>query len=234
MDHSIKLELEIVFSSRWHAGSGEGSFLCDRLVRRDAKNRPYIPGSTLKGIIRQSCEKLSRTLGFPTPSDPHQQDLTQDHGFLPYERIQSPVDKLFGTRFAGSDLFFRDARTVQTDASASLNMARTARYRTLQTVKDKHLFTTEYRPPDVLQTTIEGWHQNLVSFDEDYPPFAYCLLIAGILSMNRIGGDKSTGAGWLAFPATFRQAHYNGAPIEIGDVFEFLNPQDYFEIKEGS
>ncbi|MDM8525793.1 RAMP superfamily CRISPR-associated protein [Desulfococcaceae bacterium HSG8] len=72
MRHNLKLKLTISFKSKWHAGSGEGGFLLDRLIRKDARNLPYIPGSTLKGVVRENCEKLSRTLGFPEPLDPHE------------------------------------------------------------------------------------------------------------------------------------------------------------------
>lgn len=60
-------------------------------------------------------------------------------------------------------------------------------------------------------------------FDEGYPPYAYCLLIAGILAVERIGGDKSGGAGRLATPMTLRHMEYNGAPVDLDDVFALLD-----------
>lgn len=232
MPHKINLELEIRFSSRWHAGSGKGSFTADRLVSRDAQNRPYIPASTFKGVVRQSCEKLSRTLKFPDPVDPHASDLTRSEVFASFSQIKSPVDRLFGTKFQPGGLFFRDARPGgPAHGGCTTVRNRVARHRILNTAKDKQLFNTEYSLPGAFHTRIDGWHNELAALDPDYPPYAYCLLIAGILAVEKIGGDKSTGAGWLDGPVRFRRAEYNGSAINLEDIFEFLNPEDYTEMR---
>lgn len=231
MRHHIRLDLEIAFSSRWHTGSGEGSVMTDRLIRRDPLNRPFVPAATLKGIVRQSCEKLSRTLGFRDPSDPHQSDLTLSQAFVPFKQMASPVDRLFGSKVEPGGLFFRDARLKDEDMSVSFVSNRVARYRVLNTAKDKHLFTTEYSNPAVLCTSIDGRHQDLVVLDEEYPPFAYCLLIAGILAVERIGGDKSIGSGRLDEPIRIRSIEYNGSPVDFDNVFALLDPADYLEMR---
>ena len=231
MRHHIELDLEVRFSSRWHAGSGEGSFTTDRLVRRDARNRPFIPASTLKGIVRQCCEKLSRSLGFPEPSDPHQSDLTHSRSFAPFDEITSPIDRLFGTKFESGGLFFRNARLKDDEDCDTFSRNRVARYRVLKTARDRQLFSTEYSLPAIFQTRVDGWHTRLTGFDEEYPPYAYCLLIVGILGVDRIGGDKSTGSGWLDGPITIQTAVYNGSPINLDDVFDFLDPADYLEMR---
>ena len=235
MTHHIQIDLEITFAGGWRAGSGEGSFTTDRLVCRNTRNQPYLPASTLKGNIRQSCEKLSRTLGFPSPSDPHETSLVHNQAFVPLEHLQSPIDCIFGTKFEPGGLFFRDAHPRQM-ADTSIRH-RTARWRVLKTVRDKHLFSTEYSPPAlILSSRIEGWHRQLVCIDENWPPFAYCLLIAGILAVKRLGGDKSTGAGWLQGAIAITQARYNQMPLDLNDVldFELLNHQDYQEMKGAS
>lgn len=231
MHHRIRLELEINFPYRWHTGSGEGSFVTDRLIRRDSQNRPFIPASTLKGIIRQSCEKLSRTLGFLEPSDPHQPDLTQYQAFVPFQQMTSPVDQLFGTKFEPGGLFFRDARLSDGEDINTLARNRVARYRVLNTARDKHLFSSEYALPAKLITQIDGRHTNLVSYMDDYPPFAYCLLMAAVFAVERIGGDKSSGAGWLNDPITIARTDYNGLSVDTDLLFELLNPEDYLEMR---
>lgn len=232
MHHRIHIDLELNFSSLWHAGSGEGSLETDRLIRRNSANRPFIPASSLKGIIRQSCEKLSRTCGFDEPSDPHQSDLMEQQSFVPFSQMASPVDRLFGTKYEPGGLFFRDAhlKNDQDDMPEKIVRNRTALYRVLKTARDKQLFSTEYAPPDIFYTEIDGWHNDLASLDDDYPPYAYCLLIAGILMVERIGGDKSTGAGWLNNGIGVRNAVYNKKPIKLDDdFFDLLNPDFYKE-----
>lgn len=233
MQHQIHLELNIRFDSVWHTGSGEGSFLADRLIQRDAMDRPFVPASTLKGIVRQSCEKISRTLTFPFPSDPHQSDLTVSNNFKPFKKIDSPIDQIFGTKYEPGGLFFRDARLLDEQQQLPCVVRnRVTLSRALKTAKENHLFNTEYASPSTLKTKIDGWHDGLCSFGEEYPPFAYCLLIAGILSVERIGGDKSTGGGWIDGPISIQKAIYNENVISFDDdFFELLSPDYYQEMR---
>ncbi|MEW6140297.1 MAG: RAMP superfamily CRISPR-associated protein [Thermodesulfobacteriota bacterium] len=232
MGHHIRLDLQIVFTSRWHAGSGESSLMTDRLVRRNGRNRPFIPAATLKGIVRQSCEKLSRTRGFPDPSDPHQSDLTEQGGFVPSAQMTSPVDRLFGTRFEPGGLFFRDAY-INDGVADTLVQHRVARHRVLGTAKEKQLFTTEYSIPEVLCARIDGWHKKLVTLDDDNPPYEYCLLVAGILAVDKIGGDKSTGSGWLK-QIGLKSGQYNGSALDLDkalDLLDLVTWEDYSELR---
>jgi CRISPR/Cas system CSM-associated protein Csm3 (group 7 of RAMP superfamily) len=231
MHHRIQIDLRITFSSPWHAGSGEGKFSVDRMIRRNARNQPYIPASTLKGIVRQSCEKLSHTCGFDRPSDPHSSDLTRQNSFIPYEKMDSPVDRLFGSRFVQGGIFFRDCQTTEeTHPNQTTVRNRIARYRILGTARSQQLFNTEYAPSLALQTRINGWHDNLAAYPDELP-YAYCLLIAGILAVERIGGDKSTGAGWLDGPIHIEKILYNGEMMDLktSDLFDLLDPELYSE-----
>lgn len=58
------LEFKIQFLSEWHTGSGltSGSDL-DALVIKDQNNLPFIPGKTLKGLIKEACENYNRLSG---------------------------------------------------------------------------------------------------------------------------------------------------------------------------
>lgn len=54
-----KIEYKIEFFSEWHCGSGmaAGADL-DVLVIKDKDNLPYIPGKTIKGLLRESIEQM--------------------------------------------------------------------------------------------------------------------------------------------------------------------------------
>jgi len=222
--YSIELHLTVQFTSRWHAGSGEAGFAAQRLIRRDARNRPFIPGSTLKGIIRENCEKLSRVLGFPEPADPHQPDLTQMGRFVPLTPVLSPVETLFGNNYEEGGLIFRDARLPEAPILENFSYTRSQRHRLLRTVKQKHLFSTEYIRPLTFQTTITGWHREMAAFSDADIPFAYCLLVAAILQVERLGGDKSSGGGRvrLTLDDPFR---YNFQPFPIQQIFDYLDKE---------
>lgn len=231
MHHMIKLDLSIRFQSKWHAGSGEGGLLTDRLIRRDARGWPYIPGSALRGVVRESCEKLSRTLDFPDPSDPHRTALSHPGAFAPLSKALPPVDAVFGNKYEGGGLFFRDARlALQPPYVCHKFQTRICMYRKIGTAKEKHLFSSEYATPMELKTTIDGYHRNLVFLEEEDPPFAYCVLIAGILNVERLGGDKSTGSGNANI--TVESINYNGRSIPVQTVLEYLDSELYRETRE--
>ncbi len=241
--HRLKLELSISFSSRWHFGSGEGSFLANRLLARDSRGRPFIPGSTLKGVIRESCEKLSRTLKFPHPADPHHTDPR--FAYKPLDEVLSPVDRLFGNKYEEGGLFFRNAFPVKGSVHAVFNQSRIQMHRQIGTAKSGHLFTSEYgmpvtagpaRPCIEFRTDIDGYHRNLAWLEEDDPPYAYCLLLAAIRLVSRIGGDKSTGSGYLTDNITAKSMVYNGRDIVVNKYLEetapyYLDPGDYVEVR---
>jgi CRISPR/Cas system CSM-associated protein Csm3 (group 7 of RAMP superfamily) len=228
MHHNIKIDITINLTSKWHTGSGEGNMLVNRLVKRDTRNWPYIPGCTLKGIIRESCEKLSRTLGFAEPSDPHQ---TLHDNFKPLKDLDSPVDKIFGTKYEGCNLYFRNARlSSEPQYGFKKSQSLICKYRNLGTARENHLFTTEYIYPMSFKTTINGSHRNLVFLYETDPPFAYCLLIAAIMNIDRIGGDKSTGSGLVEM--IINSFEYNGSVFELNKIFDYLDSNLYKETKQ--
>ncbi len=232
MRHNIRLDLTLCFKSKWHAGSGESSFLTDRLIRMDAQDRPYIPGSTLKGVIRESCEKLSRTLGFPSPLDPHKTEEFSE-AFAPLNTLQSPVDRIFGNKYQSGNLFFRDARLEGEPPYRSLKeQTRICKYRKLGTARDQHLFSTQYAAPMTFKTRIDGYNDDLVCLYEGEPPFAYCLLISGIMAVDRLGGDKSTGKGQIEI--SFDSVRYNGEEFSenMDTVFEYLDAELYKDARE--
>jgi CRISPR/Cas system CSM-associated protein Csm3 (group 7 of RAMP superfamily) len=226
MHHHINIELTIQFKSKWHTGSGEGSFMVHRLLKKDSRGWPYIPGSTFRGIVRQSCEKLSRTLGFQEPADPHDPGLDKPGVFEPLKNNLSPVDRLFGSRYEGTNLFFKDLR-LETEPlyEWQSEQSRTRLYRKLKTTKKGALFTTQYSKPMTFKTAVEGYHDNLYTFDENDPPYAYCLLIAGIMAVDRIGGDKSTGSGQVVIEPI--SILVNGKELDRGKIFDYLDPELY-------
>jgi CRISPR/Cas system CSM-associated protein Csm3 (group 7 of RAMP superfamily) len=194
-------------------------------MRRDARNLPYIPGSTLKGVVRENCERLSRTLGFPEPCDPHDARLSHPDAFRPLKCVNSQVEAIFGTKYEGGRLFFRDARLKEAPSYDRFFQTRVMMNRKLGTVKDKHLFSTEYALPSTymdmrFNTQIDGQCRNLLCSQPGDIPLAFCLLIAGILGVERLGGDKSTGGGRVQVDIDLIQ--YNDAKISLDDVLDYL------------
>ena len=60
----IRLTACIVFETAWRIGSGqEGKTMSDLGVVLDSRERPVLPGSSLKGKLRSTCEALAHALG---------------------------------------------------------------------------------------------------------------------------------------------------------------------------
>ena len=59
-----RLTASLVFDTAWRIGSGkEGETMSDLGVLLDPKGQPILPGSSLKGRLRSTCETLAHALG---------------------------------------------------------------------------------------------------------------------------------------------------------------------------
>ncbi len=59
-----RITASLVFDTAWRIGSGkEGETMGDLGVMIDPKGQPILPGSSLKGKLRSTCETLSHALG---------------------------------------------------------------------------------------------------------------------------------------------------------------------------
>ncbi len=81
-----------------------------------------------------------------------------------------------------------------------------------------------------LSTLIEGYHRKMTYLNEGDTPYEYCLLIAGIMSLERMGGDKSTGSGKVRIQ--INSIEYNGISLDKESVFEYLDEELYRLTKE--
>ena len=64
LEKKIRLTAYLVFDTAWRIGSGkEGETMSDLGVVLDSNGNPVLPGSSLKGKLRSTCETLSHALG---------------------------------------------------------------------------------------------------------------------------------------------------------------------------
>lgn len=112
----VQLTYQLTFTTLFHCGTGVRTGLIDRSVIRDDEGHVYVPGSTLKGNVRERCEQLARTF------DP----TTGQEGTRPEGRIASPhttqsslqdlqqeypsmITRIFGSQAIPGRLLFDDA-----------------------------------------------------------------------------------------------------------------------------
>lgn len=54
---------EILLLNEFHIGSGKGDVRTDALVIKDNRNKPFIPGSSLRGALRSTIERIVNSIG---------------------------------------------------------------------------------------------------------------------------------------------------------------------------
>ena len=234
----LKIEYTLTFATPFHFGTGIREGLIDRTVIRDDRGYLYVPGSTLKGTLRERCEQLERfyegAQGTGTVYSPHEADealLGLGHG------NPTMVTRIFGSQNKPGRLFFDDARQSDTDLlqyeSRSVS-DETGRYKGLQvevstqvrmnrpthTAVAGALYTSEYGTHDLaFQGVIQGWIEcsaidagNQTTRQGVKPTYSLLLLLAGLHMLDAIGGNKSSGKGRCA--CEIKALMVNGAPIE--------------------
>lgn len=192
---------------------------------------PYVPGAQFKGVLRHRCEQLAATLVDEGKAviDPHAvsrpQILRLREHFQPLRQAQPVIDRLFGTRYQGGCLFVSDALSESnTTAPASQIHTRTAIDRLTGTVRRHHLFSTEITrgtPEETFSGSLRARHPADVMpsvWDADSPPLEYALLIAGLLSIDTLGGDRSAGRGHCSVSIDEGSLRWKGQPLTLSEA----------------
>jgi len=185
-----KLKVSINFKSDFSVGSGYGiSGLLDNTVIKTNEGIPYIPGTTIKGVIRDACEEIARmypNIKFPQKNKPD-------------TLLNSPLSKIFGSSLRPAGFIFSSAYF-----KISLNQFILMRDRIIGnethnkideicgTAIEDHLFSYQTTGKNYsFDFSIEENPLNIDPIDE----ISQALLIAGILFVNHIGAKKTRGRG---------------------------------------
>ncbi len=219
----LELSYNLIFTTPFHAGTGLRVGLIDRTITRDHAGYLYVPGSTIKGILRQHCEELSRLY---ETLDPEMQQLIaspHDTESALWSRGHFPtmVARIFGSHTIPGRLFFDDVRQDEKerqqydDPEQNEQGKRDKEYKALQTELTTQvrldrptrtavrgaLYTSEFGNRDIqLRGTITGWLECLGIEDiaEPAPTYSLLLLLAGLRLIEHVGANKSTGKGWCS------------------------------------
>jgi CRISPR/Cas system CSM-associated protein Csm3 (group 7 of RAMP superfamily) len=221
----------ITWDSSWHVGSGQGTAEIDRLLRKRAcgprgERAPFVPGSQIKGVLRHHCERLLASLGGSVVS-PHMVGRERPKealdNFRPLAQSGLLIDRLFGSRFQGDCLFVKDAIAPAEVSQALMLHSRTAIDRVSGTARDHTLFVTEIAQAhgSPMRTSLQVRHPaGVLTQDGDGFPFEYALLLAGLLSLNALGGDKSTGLGQCRIAIDGDTVRWNSAPYPVDNALK--------------
>jgi CRISPR/Cas system CSM-associated protein Csm3 (group 7 of RAMP superfamily) len=232
----LNITYRIVWNGDWHAGSGEGSASVDRLVRRlpqnqDGERLPYLPGSQLKGVLRHQCERLAALLGCEVVSPHHGGGDRPGHllqHFGPLERSGLIIDRLFGNRYQGNCLFVDDALPESSTGWPAHERSRTAIDRLSHTARDRTLFVSEVvsGAGRALRGVIRARHPSSVlsQFDGGFP-LEYDLLLAGLQTLDSLGGDRSSGSGFCRIEIVDHV--WNGEEKPVSEALDSFKEEDW-------
>jgi CRISPR/Cas system CSM-associated protein Csm3 (group 7 of RAMP superfamily) len=214
----IRLSYTLTFVTPFHFGTGLSNGLLDRTVVRDSGEYLYVPGSTLKGTVRERCEWLAR-LYESKESDERIRvvDLHDEKKALwGLSQMSTMVTRIFGSQQRPGHLFFNDARQSEEEralfdggkrddksSKGKYKSAQTDIYTQVRLDRPTHtsvsgaLFTSEFGIRNfAFQGSIEGWLEcTPIKSIPESPTYSLLLLLAGLLMLDAIGGNKSTGKG---------------------------------------
>lgn len=176
----MDLQYKIIFHTDWHCGSGLAAGAdVDSLVIKDRSNLPYVPGKTVKGLVKEALEDLAAFRG-----------LCQEE--------KADLDMMLGTEgeLAGT-LFFTNAQISDFERETILahNVSKHM-YRVVSSTKIGEDGTAEEhslrRIQVVVPCTLEG---EILNVPEGKLP----LLKDALRYIKRLGQNRNRGLGRCTF-----------------------------------
>jgi CRISPR/Cas system CMR subunit Cmr4 (Cas7 group RAMP superfamily) len=215
----IQLTYKLTFKTPFHMGTGLRVGLIDRTIVRDHNNYLYVPGSTIKGVLREQCEQLAHLYEELDPdmdeaiASPH--DDRKALWALGRYNQPTMITRIFGSQSSPGRLFFDDARQPEDDKNRYDSPEREekgrGKYKSLQTdlatqvridrlsrtAASSALYTSEFGIKDLsFVGSIAGWLEcTPIEVQPDSPTYSLLLLLTGLRLLEKIGGNKSTGKG---------------------------------------
>lgn len=198
---------EILLLNELHIGSGKGDGRTDALIIKDHNGIPFIPGSSLRGALRSTIERITASIGLKpclqikgnpcvTTSDKlmeefKKMDASNIPTFLSDPKKVCPVCQVFGSTVVASklkitDLPLSDARSFKVSVRDGVAIDRDT-----ETAKDGAKFDFESVSKDI-RFKFELIGENLIKRD-------LALLAIGIQEMMIgnfwLGGNTARGLG---------------------------------------
>lgn len=184
----MDIKYNIIFLSDWHCGSGlDAGAEADALVLKDRDNLPYIPGKTIKGLLRDAAMEILET----------------ENAFFKKEE----VEKLFGKQSTkvgeknipseSGSAFFLNATMLKKEADAIIsNNLASELYRNIASTRiDKRGLATEHslRVKEVcMPVTLEG---KIIDIEQDHKK----VIESACQWVRHLGVNRNRGLGRCTF-----------------------------------
>lgn len=240
LTQQIRIDYRMTFDAAFHAGTGLRDGLIHRTVAKDGDGYLFIPGSTVKGVMRDQCSQTARLFGFPD-DDPHAAGIGEANP------SSTMIELVFGSRFRPGRLFFDDALLIDEDRDlfepphqdAHMQSRHRTEFRSWQTEKRTQvsiwrptgsahagrLYNTEYGIRGLrFDGRIAGSLDGYATLTTPPVNYSLILLLAGLYSMTRIGANKSNGFGKLTLEV--RQLIVDGQETDAAEMLNKLKELD--------
>lgn len=239
---TLDIEYSLEFLSPFHCGAGEGKGLSDRLVRRD-QGLLVLPGSTIKGLIRENYEFLVEHFGVIVngPHLPRDKDKRKNYIkslFSGYDIVYA----VFGSPWQPGTVFFDDAvlddewNKYFTEAASEEHKLRLQREQIDQrsrvcidrytgTAERGALFTSEYGKRGL---RFNGKIYGSYSYPADKIDYSLplLLLMSALKIIDSVGAERSTGCGCCH--VEIEHLRLNGKTQEASKLLERLDEELQF------
>ena len=195
----LAINVTAVFHTQFNVGTGAlANTFTDRPTIKDSQQRPIIPGSSYKGRLRHTSERILRTLKGSTACclAPRAEQMCPLTPFLPGEYC--PICRIFGSPMRDGALKFGDLTWNEASLDRAPTQLRTgvAIRRRRRVAEPQKLYNRELFGPTP-QTTFTGVISGHLA-DRDSQALA-ALLVVALRQMHTVGSGRSGGVGHCIF-----------------------------------
>jgi len=222
------MKVSLKFKTGFSVRSGYGlSGVVDGVIMRDRRRLPFIPGTTIKGILRQSCEDLAIIKKYSVYENEVSEikellDANKDPASL---ENWSEISRIFGSPFCPPLFQIQSTYLCSDDPEELSAMERMSTWveshnaicpDTGTALKD-HLFTNEIaaRTDSLAGVQAYRFEFDILPKAKGIPEKLTSLLICGIRFADRMGANKSRGKGVLEMSLN--------EPYENRSLLEWIN-----------
>jgi hypothetical protein len=181
------IDLNITLVSAMHIGAGDTSPEGAARIVRDARGRPCIPASTLKGAHRAAVEQIAAALGLPVCEAPLANRMCYPLG----GKAACVVCQIFGSPWLPGKVFYRDLTANVTPVIDRRVLGQVSRCR--GTRIGSHDVNREVLPAG---TVFSGKTDHQVA-----DPALLALVLCGLRAIPALGSGQSAGGGLIVVEA---------------------------------
>lgn len=181
----VEVHLEVLSETPVSVGAGgSAGILADKVIARDSRNLPIIPGSQVKGRARHAAEAIARSLGLRVPHDFDDNTDTVIRRIFGSPQYRAPL------HFASLVGVIGEPSQIGPEQHLSHIRPAVAINRRRGTADDRRLLFQETAPAGMIFSARPAIAGRLPDIEH------LALLWAALRAVDRWGGAKSRGLGW--------------------------------------